>query len=104
MLMYDLTNTRLLSDDGNATLPTDGGMLGITVALLLITDTAYGEIGDHGIILTHERIEAVAACIEIRLPTLARDTGRGEELRRHLADLEGMRIAAISRRESAKPC
>ncbi len=89
MLMYDLTHTRLLSDDGDATLPTDGGMLGITVALLLVTDRAYGEIGDHGIILTHERIEDVAACIEERLPALARDTGRGEELRKHLANLGG---------------
>ncbi len=52
----------------------------------------------------HERIELVAACIEERLPPLDRDTGYGRELRGRLADLEGMRIASVSRRESAKQC
>ena len=104
MLMYDLTNTRIFTDDTSPAAPTDCEMLALTVALLLVTDTAYRELDDHGIVLTHERIELVAACIEERLPPLDRDTGHGQDLRMRLADLEGMRIASVSRRESAKPC
>ena len=92
MVQYDLTQTPLFNATSRVKAPNDAELFVVTAALLLVNQASYSEIGRSEIMLTSANVEAVAACIEKRLPEFVRDVQVYATLRRRLADLVGMRI------------
>jgi len=95
MLQYDLTRTRLSEAPTRATLPSDAELFVVTAALLLVNDASYSEFNQNELTLTKANVDAVAACIEKRLPEFARDLQVRVTLRKRLADLVGIRISSV---------
>lgn len=95
MLQYDLTQTRFFDAPTRASLPSDAELFVVTTALLLLRKAAFSELGRSELCLAHANIGAVVACIEERLPELARDLQLNVPLRERLSDLVGIRICSI---------
>ncbi len=95
MLQYDLTHTRLFESPTRTNLPSDAELFVVTAALLLINEASYSRFEQEVLALTAANVDAVAACIEQRLPEFARDLEIRATLRRRLADLVGIRISGV---------
>lgn len=95
MLEWDLSETVLASRDEHLRVPSEGEMLGLMVALMLVEDCAFCELEGRSLTLTPENRDCVARTIEDRLGTLARDLGNGTMLRQRLADLTGVTLTQI---------
>ncbi len=92
MIQYDLTHTPLFNATSCVKAPDDAELFVVTAALLLVNEASYSELARSEITLTSDNVEAVADCIEKRLPEFARDVQLYATLRRRLAQLVGMRI------------
>jgi len=92
MLQYDLTHTPLFKAKSRIKAPNDAELFVVTAALLLVNQASYSELTRAKLTLTEANVEAVAACIEKRLPELARDVQVCATLRTRLADLVGLRV------------
>lgn len=90
MLGYDLTCTKLAQGGDAIRLPTEGELLAILIALLLLHDCAVGELSGHSLRLTSLNRDQVAALIRSRLTPLARDFIGPLEAR--LGDLLGLTV------------
>lgn len=101
MLQYDFTDTRLFDAPSRTMLPNDAEMFVITAALLLVHEAAYTELNDGELALSASNVEAVAQCIETRLPEFARDLQRLGTLRERLADFVGMHVAGSGPNENS---
>jgi hypothetical protein len=97
MMQYDLTETRLFSAETPIRPPNDAEMFALTVAMLLVNDSAYSDLRRTDVQLTQDGVNAVAECIEYRTPPFTRDLGSGEALRGRLFDLVGLRISVLGR-------
>lgn len=95
MLQYDLTNTHLFESPTRAKLPSEAELFVVTAALLLVNEASYSQFEQKALALTAANVDAVAACIEKRLPEFARDLEIRATLRRRLADLIGIRISSV---------
>jgi hypothetical protein len=95
MLQYDLTQTRLFHDPNVVPLPDEAELFGITAALLLLNNVSYAELVGHDVALTDANVDAVATCLDERLPQLARDLQVRGALRKRLTDLVGIRIRNV---------
>jgi len=95
MLQYDLTHTQLFESPTRAKLPSDAELFVVTAALLLVNEASYSQFEQKALALTTANVDAVAACIEKRLPEFARDLEIRATLRRRLADLVGIRISSV---------
>ncbi len=95
MLQYDLTETKLFSSTSGLKAPTEAEMFVITAALLLVHEAAYSDLEGGEVALTHENADAVADCIEQRLPEFARDLQVVALLRKRLHHMIGMRIRSV---------
>jgi hypothetical protein len=95
MLQYDLTQTPLFDSVSREELPTEAEMFGLTVALLLVRDAAYGDLVETELLVSEEDITALAECIEYRLSPLARDFGAPDRLRHRLRWFVGLRVTAM---------
>ena len=93
MLQYDFTDTSLFEKPSRATLPSEAEMFVVTAALLLINEATYSELEHGEVALSDSNLQAVAECIEIRLPEFVRDLERHSTLRKRLAQFGGMRVA-----------
>jgi len=92
VIQYDLTQTPLFHATSCVKAPSDAELFVVTAALLLVNEAPYSQLSRSEIALTNDNVEAVAACIEKRLPEFARDVQVYATLRSRLADLVGMRI------------
>lgn len=95
MLQYDLTHTQLFESPTRAKLPSDAELFVVTAALLLVNEAAYSQFERNAFALTATNVNAVATCIERRLPEFARDLESRTTLRRRLTDLIGIRISSV---------
>ena len=95
MLQYDLTHTRLFESPSRDKLPSDAELFVVTAALLLVNEASYSQFEREALALTAVNVDAVAACIENRLPEFVRDLEIRATLRRRLADLVGIRISSV---------
>jgi len=95
MLQYDLTHTRLFESPSRDKLPSDAELFVVTAALLLVNEASYSQFEQKALALTAANADAVAACIEKRLPEFARDLEIRTTLRRRLTDLIGIRISSV---------
>jgi len=95
MMQYDLTETRLFTAETPIRPPNEAEMFALTVALLLVNDAAYSDLGRTDFQLTQESVIAVAECIEYRTPAFTRDLGSRDALRGRLSDLVGLRICVL---------
>ena len=102
-MQYDLTETRLFEADIPIRPPNDAEMFALTVALLLVNDSAYSDLNRTEVQLTQDSVNAVAECIEYRIPSFTRDLGAGEALRERLWDLAGLRICVLGHECGAAP-
>lgn len=103
MLQYDLSHTQLFEATSHDRLPSEAEMFVLTVALLLLRDTAYSCIEHEVLQLTKEDVPLLAQCIEYRLTPLVYDFGDPEQLRVRLRQFVGLRIGpALSEFQTAK--
>lgn len=94
-MQVDLTKTRLMQAATAVRPPSEAEMFVLTVAMLLANDSTYSELSGLGLELTQEGVRTVAECIEYRTPAFTRDLGCGEELRKRLTELVGLRISVL---------
>lgn len=91
MLGYDLSNTPLARASRAVKVPTEGELLAIQVALMLVDDCAYGDLTCRRLVLTPRNRRQVAAVIRRRLTPLVRDFAT-PDLHARLDDLVGLTI------------
>lgn len=91
MLAYDLTTTNVASGDAEHGPPTEGELLAILVALLLVEDCALGELPGTRMTLSEKNFDRVSTVIRGRLAPLARDFC-GDDFDRRLRDLAGLMV------------
>jgi hypothetical protein len=103
MMQYDLTETRLFAAETPIRPPNAAEMFALTVALLLVDDAAYSNLIYTDVQLAQESVNAVAECVEYRMPPFTRDLGFGDALRGRLADLVGLRICVLGHECGAAP-
>lgn len=103
MLQYDLTHTQLFDASTRAALPSEAEMFVMTIALLLVRDLAFNDLGPCELELRSEDLTAVAECIEYRVSPLGRDFGDPESLRNRLREFVGLRISQQAGRLAGKP-
>lgn len=96
MLQYDLSATRLFASDTSMKAPSEAEMFVITAALLLVYEAAYTDLQGGEVSLTAANVDAVADCIEQRLPEFARDFEVVTLLRKRLQHLVGLRIRSVA--------
>jgi|GEM_PF-3301185 len=96
MLQYDLSETKLFASNTALKAPSEAEMFVITAALLLIHEAAYSDLRGGEVALTAANVDAVAGCIEQRLPEFARDFEVVTLLRKRLQHLVGMRVRSVS--------
>lgn len=96
MLQYDLTETKLFDTQAHTKAPSDAEMFVLTAALLLVYEAAYSDLRGGEVALTPANVDAVAECIEQRLPEFACDLEVITLLRKRLQDLVGLRIRYIA--------
>ena len=93
MLEYDLTWTRIFSED--CAVPNEAEMFVITLALLLVHRVAYSEMVSQTLQFEEGELEKVSVCIEEEVPLFTRDMGLGQALRQRLSDFVGLRILCV---------
>lgn len=92
MLAYDLTNTALATTQSRPAVPTEGELLAVLVALLLLHDRSLSEMYASTVELHETDCHRVADVLVARVPPLAREFGQRETLMLRLRQLAGLRI------------
>ena len=92
MLQWGLSDTPLARKDTPGKVPTDGELLALTVALLMLEETTYGDLRERELVFPEENQAQLSEIFEYRLPELAREFGSGGQLRQRLSELVGIRM------------
>ena len=92
MLQWDLSDTPLAQKDTPAKVPTEGELLALMVALLMLEDIAYDALRHRELVLDEENLGRLVEVFEYRLPELAREFGDSGLLQQRLAELSGIRM------------
>jgi hypothetical protein len=101
MLQYDLSATTVARSDEALRPPSEGELLAITVALMLLSNCACSELRGRSLTLTQRNCRRVAELIEERTPPLAREFGGPLQLRQRLVDLVGLSVVYEGPRRAA---
>lgn len=91
-LQWDLSDTPLAQDETPEKVPTEGELLALMVALLMLEDISYGALKYRELVLDEENLGCLVEVFEYRLPELAREFGDSGQLRQRLAELTGIRV------------
>ena len=92
MLQWDLSNTLLAQRETPGKVPTEGELLALMVALLMLEDVTYDTLKYRELGLHEENRARLLEVFEYRLPELARKFGNSECLRQRLVQLTGIRM------------
>jgi hypothetical protein len=91
-MMFDLTDTPFAQSTSRDTLPSEDELVALTVALVLVTWFASGDLAERALSLSPGNVEAVSRLLEGPLLALGRDLGRGPDSRGRLRQFIGLRV------------
>jgi len=93
-LQWDLSDTPLARSESAFRAPTEGELFALVVALLLAEGQSYDGLKSCDLVLSQERLHAVAEVFEYRIPELASEL-RGDDLRQRLLEMIGIRVTRL---------
>lgn len=92
VLQWDLSDTPLAQRETPGKVPTEGELLALMVALLMLEGATYDALQHRALTLHEDNRARLLDMFEYRLPELAQEFGDSESVRQRLVELTGIRV------------